>query len=889
MSGSITRYELSDSLLDLIFNSNGSIIAKYTSRQEFTEPVTEVEIGIDNFNPDIDALFVYKNSVNLTGGTDYIISEDGKRIMAPDNKNWGERNKKTIYDFVVLKNIKDTSRIEGVDYVDGSLIEDGSITVDKLSQDLANKIYSLPGGGMNGALLVKNSDEDYDVKWTTNTACNVIINTFDNKSVKNVAITIRDFESGTISVEHATGSINHIELVPGKKYEISLGDKEGYVTPESQIITPVLGNINTLYFMYNTDMTACSILLETDDGEKVPPQTVYIRRVSDGVTHEIHSDGKINVYNTNVYMNTQYEIYASNIYVYITPPKNIINTVPEGVSNVTIRYSKDETFCDVEVAGIEISPTNYVDIRFINTANSNEYNLQMTNRTGTIKLPSKSTYKVVVETKKDGFIKPSDKYITTGENKSTLNLPLAYQLSTSVLTINVSTDNNRFVTGTEVFLTDGYDYNKKQILGESGTVSFQVNNGKTYTVTVGKMLGYARPNSESVLIKEPNTTIDFVFKKVNIYGFSVDLSNSDPVTSMEYIEDAKGFIPAKALANGTITYGDWLDTFITKYAKPVALLDGKRVGYLSTEEENRLENGENVPEDADYMVEFKKTYYSLNIIEEKLIFKISNYKVDNSYRCPAFLSERDGKTECEFMYYGMYEGSIDDSKLHSKQGKTIKRLNSISQFRSMVQNKGEGYQLETITKYNYLMLLTMLISKTVDIKTFVGKIQPESNILTATDYEKFRVVLPNRTIDSSLNLFYVNNLFNSPRFVEGCYMNGLKEIRYRQTAPYVPETNYSLVPTEYVNFADSLYVNHVKRVSVSGDLLFPVYEPSVNDATNSTYFASTIYAAPEEDVNKPLVINNQSEAEASSEPGYLNFCFISNNNYGARLTFTDER
>lgn len=883
----ITIHEFSDSLKQRLFDSNSSIIAEFTSRKVITHQQDEVEIGIDGFDAEMDSLIVYKNSVSLSPNVDYRISDDNKKIIATEVGIWGVRNTQTIFDFRVIKNIKDANRIDDIDLVDGSLLEDGCITKEKLNSELYNKIHSLPAGGNTGAILVKNSDQDYDIRWTTNTVCNVVINTFDNKSVEGVTIKIKNTSSGVIDTVQATGSINIIELVPGNNYEISVGDKDGYKRPLPQVISPILGNINTIFFMYNTELTTCSIGLETEDGQPIGTPTIFIRKVSDGTTKELQTNGVTNVYTVELLANTQYEIYCSDIDGYATPPKKVINTTSNGVSNVLIRYSKDEVFCDVELSGITLSPTDYVTITFRDLKTDQEYVHRLEARTTTIALKSNRSYEARVNEDKPGFVKPVPRYIRTQANKSSMSLPLAYEISSNVLMINVSTDDGKSVTGTEVTITDGFDYNKKLSVTESGTVMVQVLTKKTYTITVDKLTGYMRPQSQSVNIENTSTTVNFVYKKVDIYGFTLDLTNSDPATNIEYTDDAIGFQPMKVTNTG-LEYGDWLNTFIIKDVKPAALVDGVRVGYLSLEEEGRLEDGELIPRDADLMAEFKKKYYLVKMVDNKLVFKISNYKVDNNYLCTAFLSEANGKTECDYMYYGMYEASMEESKLFSKRGKTIKKFENIDNFRTAVRNKGEGYQIETIAKLNYITLLTMLVSRCSDIKSFTGKPEIDAIGITSTSYSKFKLPLPNRTFSSSVNLFYINNLFNSPRYIDGCYLNGLKEIRYRKVGPYTPEINYSLLPTEKVRIGDALYVNSVKQVQVAGDMVFPVYEEQVNDATTATYMGSTVTAQYQEDTNVKLVLNNQASLE-TNEPGMFNYCFVTTNPYGARVTYTNQK
>ena len=103
----VSIFELAPSLRQMIFDSNGSIIANFTSRYELHTQKDEIPIQIEDFIPDVDALFVYRNSVSLTRGLDYTISDDGTKIVCTEQGEWGKTNETTYFDFVVLKNVKD--------------------------------------------------------------------------------------------------------------------------------------------------------------------------------------------------------------------------------------------------------------------------------------------------------------------------------------------------------------------------------------------------------------------------------------------------------------------------------------------------------------------------------------------------------------------------------------------------------------------------------------------------------------------------------------------------------------------------------------------------------------------------------------------------------------
>lgn len=885
----VTLYELAPSLKQMIFDSNGSIIANFTSRFELHTQKDEIPIQIENFIPDVDALFVYKNSVSLTRDLDYTVSPDGTKIISTENGEWGKGNGVTYFDFVVLKNVKDPNKVNEIDYVDGSLLEDGSISIEKLTKDLFDRIHCLPLGGTKGAILVKNSDADYDISWSSNTVCKVIINTYDNKPVDGVDIYVKELNSNTTTIVKATGVINSIDLKPGYRYEIALGEKDGYKIPPSQVVTAVLGNINTIFFIYNTEMTECVITLDTEDNKPAPATTIFVRRPSTGETHEIRTDGVRNVYRLAVHANAQYEIYINEIQGYAATGKRIINTLSNGVSNVLLTLLKDEVFASVDVTGIEFGEGRSVDITFTDLKTDEKLNYTLYTKSEVVTLKSNTSYECKVNTEVQGFIKPANKYFKSGPNKSTHNIPLAYELSSTQVVVIIETDTGYSTKGIEISITDGNTFNKKEIVGESGIVRFQVMSNKKYTITTGNLIGYRRPESQTILTEGLNNEVKFIYKKVDIYGFELDLKNPDSKNNITYIENSKGFEPMRVTNQG-VSYGDWLNTFIIKDVKPCAVVNGVFHGYLSLEEEGRMENGELIPREADLFAQFKKKYYSIDVSEDKLTFKISNYRIDGTYRATAFISEVDNKTECDYMYYGMYDAVIKENKLRSMRGVNVSKYIDINTFRTSVNNTGQGYNIENLARLNYVTLLTMLVSKCSDIKSFMGKPEKEAITITSNSYNKFALPLPNRTFNKSVSLFYINNLFNSPRFIEGCYLNGLKEVRLRKVGPYSPEANYLKLDKTHVNIPNmDIHMTYVKSVNVVHDILFPVIEDHMNDGSNGTYFGSVAICDPVEDENVHLILNNQGDEGMSKDPGFFNFTFVEEKLVGAKLTFVSER
>ncbi|HDK7195081.1 TPA: hypothetical protein PTV74_003391 [Clostridium botulinum] len=98
------------------------------------EESNKVKIGISEFNMIIDEILVHQNGMYIERNKEYKISLDGLYI----EKINGSWNKNTIFNFVMYKGLKDK-----IEYEDGALILNGSITLEKLNLDIQNKINSI--------------------------------------------------------------------------------------------------------------------------------------------------------------------------------------------------------------------------------------------------------------------------------------------------------------------------------------------------------------------------------------------------------------------------------------------------------------------------------------------------------------------------------------------------------------------------------------------------------------------------------------------------------------------------------------------------------------------------------------------------------------------------
>lgn len=122
-----------------------------------TQDQNYANIGVTSYNPNEDVIFSICNSTWLQKDKDYVVNGGLLRIESKDGSNWKNRD---TFNFVVLKNVDK----EAVPTADGSLIQDGSITIAKLAtsiQTYINKIgvtdISIVGATLSDAINALNT------------------------------------------------------------------------------------------------------------------------------------------------------------------------------------------------------------------------------------------------------------------------------------------------------------------------------------------------------------------------------------------------------------------------------------------------------------------------------------------------------------------------------------------------------------------------------------------------------------------------------------------------------------------------------------------------------------------------------------------------------------
>lgn len=215
------------------------------------------------------------------------------------------------------------------------------------------------------------------------------------------------------------------------------------------------------------------------------------------------------------------------------------------------------------------------------------------------------------------------------------------------------------------------------------------------------------------------------------YTVKIDLEDSNPLTCITYLDDAK---------NMTKGSSDWDSKPIFKDIKPCVLKNGEVNYYLNPNNFNYRIGGEAsdlTGIDGDVMIEFKKFAYKIYKQSNALYVSISNDpKIieANDYHYYAFSKEKEG--DRNYFYYGAYKGSLDDNgKLRSLINKIVASNKTISAFTSAANLNGDGYTITSFFQLVALQCLYLIRFGSLNGQTALGSgITGRSNASTDANY-----------------------------------------------------------------------------------------------------------------------------------------------------------
>lgn len=356
---------------------------------------------------------------------------------------------------------------------------------------------------------------------------------------------------------------------------------------------------------------------------------------------------------------------------------------------------------------------------------------------------------------------------------------------------------------------------------------------------------------DPIAISEAKEDIEILKSTVipnKVYTVRIDLNNSDPYESVSYMNDALGFEPLSVnQSTGECNYGSWkniIDTVIKP--KPCLYKSSSVVTYLNPNNYSSSIYGSGIDItnelSGDIMIEFSKVYYKLEKTGNTVDFSISTAKErpDNTWTSAAFLSEDGLRTEQDHMYFGAYEGWVDeDNKLRSLSDRIPTANRPIFNYRSYSRNNGNTYSMVSVSKRMYISLLTILVTKSLSIKNTIGygvsdlQYTGDNRAIKTGTMNTKGLFYGSRTGLNGMKVFGIENFIgNLAEFTDGL-LRVEDGLYYKSAYPY----NDTAAGYNLIGNYPPTGSGWVKSVEVFDGLLVP----SEYDAASNNYFSSYVY------------------------------------------------
>lgn len=216
-----------------------------------------------------------------------------------------------------------------------------------------------------------------------------------------------------------------------------------------------------------------------------------------------------------------------------------------------------------------------------------------------------------------------------------------------------------------------------------------------------------------------------------IFGYDLDITDSDPATRVTYPSDVDNasYTPAAMnFSSGVFNYGSWPSTPGEKFMpKPCMLnLDGTVLEYLDPDNYALQEDGSTASDitsttvGANAMMEWPKIYTKRWEENNVYHFRCCDIKLDDSYDC--WCNYDKNNNEIDHFYTAIYNGAlINSSCLMSLSTKSPVANETISNYFTEAAANGSDWTLETVADYMLIRDLLVMMAKTTDGQTAYGR------------------------------------------------------------------------------------------------------------------------------------------------------------------------
>lgn len=416
------------------------------------------------------------------------------------------------------------------------------------------------------------------------------------------------------------------------------------------------------------------------------------------------------------------------------------------------------------------------------------------------------------------------------------------------ITVNVKDSNNNPMQFISVNFNNGTDFNASKGADSNGQIKIKLPVG-VYTLTADSLEGWSSPQAQSItVVSQTPQTINLTYTLTQqnpvAYGVKIDFNNSDPETSVSYIDDAVGFSKSYMdFDNDQFVYGSWADKFPYNQIKPCLIKDGAVYKYLNPNNYAQDVDGNAVDittgADGEVFVEFPKVYTSLHKDENYQYVEISNYQKNGSFDCLAHRYKNVEHNKLYISAYWLFVSNIQNptpQATSSLSGLTRSSGNSgFWQRRTYIQEKGFQYMT-----YHQLTLIRMLYL-----------VQFKNLDYTQVMDNSIRLYNTNTTgLGDSLGMFYGKNdaanrhpskFYGIENFMCGTWIDGLYA---NNLSVYVvdtrnPSCEYNNTGANYIQVASNYGYNsgRIKKVFGTNEAGFLTDKSEYAPNENSYYCA----------------------------------------------------
>ena len=265
---------------------------------------------------------------------------------------------------------------------------------------------------------------------------------------------------------------------------------------------------------------------------------------------------------------------------------------------------------------------------------------------------------------------------------------------------------------------DGIVVVDNQVENAYATNGFEItglNNGTTYYF---QLFPYSDKNAVN---ENHDNRLAGTPQPYKIMTAKIDLTNSNPLTSVTYHDDAVGM---------TTGSSDW-DNFFGHY--PVILKDGvEGVKLNPTNYAKDLDgNTVNLASSAvgDVMVAFPRRGVKITTVGNILTISMTDDPDNPEF---GYYAHKRGAVDKDVFYLGAYKGFVDSSKLRSWSDKMPTGNQTIGTFRTQAQANGAGYENSGFFQLTFRQVMYILKYKNLNSQTAVGRGFVDGNTAATT-------------------------------------------------------------------------------------------------------------------------------------------------------------